>query len=102
MRPSPGRRVFQTVSNAAAWLGEQAAGPSYDRGVAGLAKAAIHVYQDPGTGVEWAATIEDQSLRESMLNHSLGRWMGQAPEDARAWAAEHGVELPAAAARREK
>jgi hypothetical protein len=87
---------------AADWLGEQPAGPSYDNGVAGLAKAATNTFDDPETGVGWASTIENEQLRTAMTQHTLGRWMRQDPVAAQAWAAEQGVELPAAAARRGK
>ena len=81
---------------AANWLGEQPAGPSYDSGVTGLAKAAAHAYDDPSTAVNWASTIENQDLRESMTQHTLGVWRRQNEEAARSWAAENGVELPSA------
>ncbi len=81
---------------AADWLGEQPAGPSYDSGVTGLAKAAAHAYDDPSTAVNWASTIENQDLRESMTQHTLGVWRRQNEEAARSWAAENGVELPSA------
>jgi len=79
---------------AANWLGEQPAGPSYDEGVTGLAKAAAHAYDDPSTAVNWASTIENQDLRESMTQHTLGVWRRQNEEAAQSWAAENGVELP--------
>ncbi len=81
---------------AANWLGEQPAGPSYDSGVTGLAKAATHAYDDPSTAVNWASTIENQDLRESMTQHTLGVWRRQNEEAARSWAAENGVDLPSA------
>ena len=81
---------------AAAWLGDLPAGPSYDNGVAGLAKAAAHTFDDPETGVGWASTIENEQLRRTMTQHTLGRWMRQDPEAARAWVTENGVEAPAA------
>lgn len=81
---------------AAAWLGEQDGGPSYDSGVAGLSKAATHVYQDGESGVTWAATIENENLRGRMMTHSLGQWIRQDPEAARAWATQNGVDPPAA------
>lgn len=80
--------------SAAAWLGEQEHGPSYDNGVAGLSKAATHVYQDGETGLSWAATIENEQLRERMVNHTLGQWMRQDAEAARAWATENMVPVP--------
>ncbi|MCH2065001.1 MAG: hypothetical protein MK194_14905 [Roseibacillus sp.] len=81
---------------AADWLGEQPAGPSYDEGVTGLAKAAAHAYDDPSTAVNWASTIENQDLRDSMTRHTLGVWRRQNEEAAQSWAAENGVELPSA------
>ena len=80
--------------SAAAWLGEQEPGPSYDNGVAGLAKAATHVYQDGETGISWATTIENEQLRGRMVDHTLGQWMRQDPEAARAWATENDVPVP--------
>jgi len=79
---------------AANWLGEQPAGPSYDSGVTGLAKAATHAYDDPSTAVNWASTIENQDLRDSMTQHTLGVWRRQDEEAAQSWANENGVELP--------
>jgi hypothetical protein len=81
---------------AADWLGEQPAGPSYDNGVAGLAKAATNTFDDPETGVGWASTIENEQLRTTMTQHTLGRWMRQDPAAAQAWAGQNGVEVPAA------
>ena len=80
---------------AAEWLGEQERGASYDRGVTGLAKAAVHTHDDPSSGVEWAASIEDQGLRETMLNHTLREWSRAEPAAAREWAEANGVEPPA-------
>jgi hypothetical protein len=80
---------------AAAWVGQLPAGPSYDSGVAGLAKASAQTFNDPETGVAWAATIENEQLRSTMTQHALERWTRQDPEAARAWAVENGVEAPA-------
>ena len=81
---------------AANWLGEQPAGPSYDNGVTGLAKAATHAYDDPSTAVTWASTIENQDLRDRMTSHTLGAWRRQDEQAAQSWAAENQIELPAA------
>ncbi len=81
---------------AANWLGEQPAGPSYDNGVTGLAKAATHAYDDPSTAVNWASTIENQDLRDRMTSHTLGAWRRQDEQAAQSWAAENQIELPAA------
>ncbi|MBG69207.1 MAG: hypothetical protein CMN06_03625 [Roseibacillus sp.] len=81
---------------AANWLGEQPAGPSYDNGVTGLAKAATHAYDDPSTAVTWASTIENPDLRDRMTTHTLGVWRRQDEQAAQAWAAENEVELPEA------
>ena len=81
---------------AANWLGDQPAGPSYDNGVTGLAKAATHAYDDPSTAVNWASTIENQDLRDRMTNHTLGAWRRQDEQAATSWAAENQVELPPA------
>ena len=64
------------------------------RNVAGLAKAAIHVYQDGETGVSWAATIQNEQLRARMVDHTLGQWLQHDPEAARAWATKHKVPIP--------
>ena len=79
---------------AANWLGNLESGPSYDNGVAGLAKAATHVYQDGESGTSWAATIENEQLRGTMLNHSLGQWMRQDPDAAQSWATNNNIPLP--------
>ncbi len=79
--------------SAATWLGQQPAGDSYDSGVTGLAKAATHAYDDPATAVNWAATIENESLRGRMTQHTLGVWMRQDPGAAQAWASENGIEV---------
>ena len=81
--------------SAATWLGQQPAGDSYDSGVTGLAKAATHAYADPATAVNWASTIENESLRGRMTEHTLGAWMRQDAAAAQAWASENGVQLPA-------
>ena len=81
---------------AANWLGEQPAGPSYDSGVTGLAKAATHAYDDPSTAVNWASTIENQDLRDSMTQHTLGVWRRQDEAAAESWAADNRVDLPPA------
>ena len=82
--------------SAATWLGQQPAGDSYDSGVTGLAKAAAHAYDDPATAVNWAATIENESLRGRMTQHTLGVWMRQDAVSAQAWARANGVDLPGA------
>ena len=46
--------------------------------------------------LNWASTIENQDLRESMTQHTLGVWRRQNEEAARSWAAENGVDLPSA------
>lgn len=79
---------------AAGWLGQQPAGESYDMGVAGLAKAAAHAYDDPETAVHWAATIENEQLRGRMTEHTMERWLQQNPEAARTWAKQNGLEVP--------
>ena len=62
----------------------------------GLAKAAAHAYDDPATAVNWAATIENESLRGRMTQHTLGVWMRQDAVSAQAWARANGVDLPGA------
>ena len=46
-----------------------------------LAKAAAHAYDDPATAVNWAATIENESLRGRMTQHLLGEAWRRLPDD---------------------
>lgn len=93
-----GHLMWNWASNdpqaAADWLGQLPAGQSYDTGVAGFAKAAVHAFDDAESGVLWAATIENEQLRGTMVNHTLGQWMRQDREAAQTWATENGVEVP--------
>ena len=43
----------QDPEAASAWLAEQPPGDSFDRGAAGLAKAATSAFEDPEAGVAW-------------------------------------------------
>jgi hypothetical protein len=83
----------QDPEAASTWLSEQPPGESFDRGVAGLAKAATHAFDDPEAGVTWAATIQNEELRADMTRHTLGQWMEQNPSAAQAWATENGVDV---------
>ncbi len=83
----------QNPEAASTWLAEQPPGESFDRGVAGLAKAATHAFDDPEAGVTWSSTIHNEELRTTMTRHTLGQWMEQDPAAARAWAETNGVDV---------
>ncbi len=82
----------QDPEAASAWLAEQPPGDSFDRGAAGLAKAATSAFEDPEAGVAWSSSIQNEELRTEMTRHTLQRWMRQDPEAAQAWAEANPVE----------
>lgn len=64
--------THQDPEAAANWLDNLPPSESRDRGIIGLAPAAFDT--DPAGAVIWAATIEDESLRQGTLEIGLRAW----------------------------
>lgn len=73
--------THQDPEAAANWLDNLPPSESRDRGIIGLATAAFD--PDPAGAVIWAATIEDESLRQGTLEIGLRAWNERDPENAR-------------------
>jgi hypothetical protein len=48
------------------------------------------VRNDPETAAFWAVTVQDQTLRDQLVNETVKRWQIHDPEAAQRWLATNG------------
>lgn len=80
----------EAPEEVAAWLESNLPNPAFDHAVAEFARAMSDT--SPEVAVAWAARIEDETERHKYTVRAARKWLRQAPEAARTWAA--GADLP--------
>jgi hypothetical protein len=68
---------------ASLWLREQSPGDERDSLVRAFSTVAVGL--DPPTAIQWAATIDDATMRDSALHRNFEYWWRQDPRAAGAW-----------------
>lgn len=78
--------MTQDAQAASAWVASLPAGRTRDVAVAAMVQAQA-ARQDPASAARWAATIQDDALRQQVLPQLVQRWQVHDPAAAQAWLA---------------
>lgn len=78
--------MTQDAQAASVWVAGLPAGRTRDVAVAAMVQAQA-ARQDPGSAARWAATIQDEVLRQQVLPQLVQRWQVHDPAAAQAWLA---------------
>ncbi|MEO0508398.1 MAG: hypothetical protein AAF065_00890 [Verrucomicrobiota bacterium] len=66
------------MAASAEWLNTQPASPALDRAVISYTYQAAQ--EDPANAITWAESIENDSMRNRMMQHVAGNWKAEDPE----------------------
>jgi hypothetical protein len=71
------------------WVSKLSAGQTRDAAIKAMINAQA-VRNDPETAAFWAVTVQDQTLRDQLVNETEKRWQIHDPEAAQRWLATNG------------